>query len=123
MHYTTFILWIHLVCMVGSIGALLAAQCCLPPENRNQAAPSRGIGRLVNILLTVGLLAGLSYYLLLDGFSRGPHYNGVVGVKFVFLLAATALVGMSKKTDRGDVFRWIALGLLLAASLFGKTII
>jgi hypothetical protein len=52
----------------------------------------------------------------------GPHYNGVIGMKFVFLLGAAALIGISKRTDRGDSLRWIAFGLMVLASLFGATL-
>jgi hypothetical protein len=52
----------------------------------------------------------------------GPHYNGVIGVKFVFLLGAGALIGISKKSDKGDSLRWCGFGLLLLASLLGATL-
>lgn len=114
--------WLHILCMVGTIGVLLAAQVCSTPEQRNSPTASRATARLANILLGIGLLAGFAYYFLTDGMTRGAHYNGVIGMKFVFLLGAGALIGISKRTDRGDSLRWIAFGLLVSASLFGVTL-
>jgi len=115
-------LWVHIVSMVSVIGVLLSAQVCMRADDRNGAESSRTVARLANILLGVGFLAGIAYYLLNKGYAMGPHYNGVVGVKFVFLLGAGALLGISKRTDRGDGLRWISLTLLLLASLFGITL-
>jgi hypothetical protein len=112
----------HIVCMVGAIGALLASQLATPADVRNNPGFGRSIARLVNLLIGLGFLAGVSYYVLINGHSMGPHYNGVIGVKFVFLLGAGALVGISKKNSKGDLFRWCGFGLLLLASLFGATL-
>ncbi len=114
--------WLHILCMVGTVGVLLGAQVCCAAEHRNTPAASRATARLANILLGIGLLAGFAYYFLTGGTTRGPHYNGVIGLKFVFLLGAGALIGISKRTDRGDSLRWIAFGLLVSASLFGVTL-
>lgn len=122
MSPASLLLWLHIVSMVSIIGVLLGAQWCMDRETRNHADPSRKIARLANILLAVGLLAALSYYGLTDGHTKGPHYNGVIGVKFVFLLAAGAVIGISKKTDKGDGLRWTAITLMLLASLFGTTL-
>jgi hypothetical protein len=108
--------------MVSVIGALLSMQLCMPTEERNLASPSRKVARLANILLAIGFIAAITYYILSGGYARGPHYNGVIGVKFVFFLGAGAVIGISKTTDRGDTLRWIAIALLLLASLFGATL-
>jgi cytochrome bd-type quinol oxidase subunit 2 len=122
MSPVSLLLWLHIVSMVSIIGLLLGTQLCMEREFRNHAEPSRKVARLANILLGVGLLAALAYYALTDGHSKGPHYNGVIGVKFVFLLGAGAVIGISKKTDKGDGLRWVAIGLMLLASLFGTTL-
>lgn len=122
MEPVRLLLWVHILCMVGVMGALLSVQTCIPPELRNNASPSRCFARLANILLGVGVLAAIGYYLLVGGLAHGPHYNGVIGVKFVLMLGAAGLIGVSKRTDRGDTFRWIAFGLMLLASLFGTTL-
>lgn len=108
--------------MVGSIGALLGYQLSLDKETRLLPDPSRRISRLVSILIAVGLIAALVYYVLTAGYKMGPHYNGVIGVKFILLLGAGALVGISKSAAKGDLFRWIALVQLLLASLFASTL-
>ena len=41
---------------------------------------------------------------------------------FAFMLASGAVIGISKKTDKGDTLRWVAIVLLLLASLFGTTL-
>jgi len=108
--------------MVGSIGALLGYQLSLDKETRLLPDPSRRISRLVSILIAVGLIAALVYYVLTAGYKMGPHYNGVIGVKFILLLGAGALIGISKTAGKGDLFRWIALVQLLLASLFASTL-
>lgn len=122
MNPTHLILWLHIISMVSIIGVLLGTQLCGEKEFRNQAEPSRRVARLANLLLGIGLVAALTYYALTGGHLKGPHYNGVIGVKFVFLLGAGAVIGISKKTDKGDGLRWIAVGLMLLASLFGTTL-
>ena len=122
MNGTSLILWAHILSMVSSIGVLLGIQVCTDKEFRNHADPSRRVARLANILLAIGLVAALSYYFLTGGSTKGPHYNGVIGVKFLMLLGAGAVIGISKKTDKGDLLRWIAITLMVLASLFGTTL-
>lgn len=122
MNPIQLVLWVHIVCMISALGALLATQTVLTPDIRNHPNTARSIARLVNILIGIGFLGGISYYALLHGHTMGPHYNGVIGVKFVFLLGAGSLIGISKKNAKGDLFRWCGFGLLLLASLFGATL-
>lgn len=122
MNPTHLLLWLHIISMVSIIGVLLGTQLCVEREVRNQAEPSRKVARLANVLLAIGLVAALVYYSLSGGHAKGPHYNGVIGVKFVFLLASGAVIGISKKTDKGDTLRWVAIALLLLASLFGTSL-
>ena len=117
------LIWVHLLCMVGAFGALLFAQLGLPAEVRRQEAVARGLSRLVNILIGVGLLAGAGLYGLKKGHLMGDHYNGVIGMKFGLLLAIGALVGMSKKPERGDAFRKLACALLAVAALLGSSLV
>lgn len=123
MSIDIFFLWIHIIAMVSVIGALLCMQLCIGPDDRNLASPSRKIARLCNILLVIGIVGALAYYGLSGGHAKGAHYNGVIGVKFILFLAGGALIGFSKKTDRGDTLRWIALAMLLLASLFGTQLV
>ena len=114
--------WIHLLSVLGTFGGLLAIRFGLPASVRNQDAVARGSARLLNILLGVGLLAGLSLYFLKHGMAMGPHYNGVIGLKFVILIAVGGLIPMSKKPGKGDAFRTIAIVLLAIAALAGASI-
>lgn len=111
-----------MVSMISVIGVLLGAQLALPSDYRNGSGASRSIARVANLLLGTGFLLGLGYYFLNKGYSLGPHYNGVIGVKFCFMLGAAALIGISKKTDNGDLLRWIAIVLLVLSSFFGTTL-
>lgn len=122
MNPANLLLWLHIVSMVGAIGVLLATQLCVDKEIRNQAEPSRRVARLANILIAVGFVSALTYYLLTEGQTKGPHYNGVIGVKFLFLLGSGAVIGISKRTDKGDGLRWVAFALLLLSSLFASTL-
>ncbi len=123
MSVNIFFLWIHIIAMVSVIGALLCMQLCIEQDNRNLASPSRKIARLCNILLVIGLVGAIGYYGLSQGYLKGAHYNGVIGVKFILFLGGGALIGFSKTTDRGDTLRWIALAMLLLASLFGTQLV
>lgn len=117
------LIWIHLICMVGAFGGLLLCQFALPADVRRQDAVARGASRVLNLLIGVGLLAGAAIYGLKKGQLMGPHYNAVIGVKFGLLLAVGALVGMSKKPERGDVMRNLACVLLALAALLGSTLV
>ncbi len=113
--------WVHLICMVGAFGALLFCQLGLPADVRRQEAVARGLSRLVNILIGVGLLAGLGLYGLKHGHTLGPRYNGFIGAKFVLLVLTGGLVAMSRKPER-DVFRTQACVLLAVAALLGSSL-
>ena len=114
--------WIHLLCVLGTFGGLLAVRFGLPSTIRNSDEVARGSARLFNILIGVGLLAGLSIYFLKQGMAMGPHYNGVIGLKFVILVAVGGLIPMSKKPGKGDASRTIAIVLLAIAALAGSSL-
>jgi hypothetical protein len=116
------VLWLHLLCMVGAFGGLLALRLAVPEGVRRDPAVGRKASRLFNLLLVVGLAAGAGYYALLSGHLRGAHYNGVIGLKFVLMLAAAALLGLSARSARGDGLRTGAMLLLAAAALAGATL-
>ena len=117
------VVWIHLICMVGALGALLFCQLGLPADLRRQDAVARGASRLVSILIGIGLLAGLGAYGIRKGHLMGAHYNAVIGIKFGLLLAVGALAGMSRKPERGDAFRGLAAALLAIAALLGSSLV
>ncbi len=116
-------IWIHILANVGAFGALLAFQTAVPRETRTLAVVSSRIARVVNLMIGIGLLAGLIHYVLKEGYTYGPHYNGVIAVKFIILLAVGALTAVSKKSPKGDTLRWVSLILLALAALFGQSVI
>lgn len=114
--------WVHLLCMIGAFGALLAIQTAVPKAMRNGPEVSRGVSKIVNILLGLGFLAGIASYGVRHGHALGAHFNGIIGLKFVLLLVVGALLGMSGKAGKGDLFRTISLVLLAVAALAGSTL-
>lgn len=115
--------WLHILCMIGAFGVLAAAQFALPRDTRNSPGVARGISKLGNILIGIGLLAGVAFYGMAKAHTFGAHYNGVIGTKFILLLAVGALLAISKKPGKGDAFRTIALVLISIAALLGKVFI
>ena len=116
------LLWIHLLSLIGAFGALLALQLILPRDLRAQAAVVRRFSQTVNWLVLIGFLAGLLIYIIKDGPALGAHYNGIIGVKFLFLLGVGALNSISRKKVRGDALRWGAILLLAIAAFFGLSL-
>ncbi len=114
--------WLHLLCMVGTFGVLFLFQFGLPPAVRRDEANGRAVARVANILIGLGFVVGLLMYGIEKGHLRGGHFNGVIAMKFLILLAVGALLAMSKKQERGDKFRSIALALLALAAFLGTTI-
>ena len=116
------LIWIHLLCMVGAFGSLLAVQLALPAPLQQDEALMRRITRLVSLLLLVGLLAGAVAYGLRQGHLLGGHFNGVIGLKFVLLLIAGGLLPLARRAAIGNTIRWIVLALLALAALAAQTI-
>jgi hypothetical protein len=112
--------WLHILCMIGAFGVLAGAQFGLPSDVRNREDVARGISKIGNIFIGIGLLASVAFYGMAKAHTFGAHYNGVIGTKFVLLLAVGALLGMSKKPGKGDTFRTVALVLIAVAALLGK---
>lgn len=108
--------WIHILCMVGLFGGLLLFQLGLSTPTRMDAADLRGSTRLWNIMLGVEFIAGGLMYGIAKGHTLGGHYNGVIIVKFVILLAVGGLLAAAKRSANGDRLRWLCIGLLLLAS-------
>lgn len=117
----TIVRWLHVLSMVGLSGGVLVIQCAIPRAERRDEWLRKAV-RLWNILLLIGLLAGVLMYGLARGHTLGAHYNGVVGLKFIILLAVGALLPLSLKSAHGDRLRWLALSLILAASFAAITL-
>jgi hypothetical protein len=116
------LLWTHLLSLIGIFGGLLALRAGLPADVRNRPDVARGAAKLFNILLGIGLLAGVGLYIMTHGYARGAHVNGVIGVKMVLLLGVGAMVAMSGKPGKGDTFRTIAMVLIALAAFCGLTL-
>ena len=124
-------LWAHLLCMVGAFGAMAAFQLALPDRVREDEDVARKSFALLNILVAVGLVAGLAayYFRVRDAGSAGEELAGpvhmIVGIKFVLLACIGACLGIgSAKTKRGQFaaahgLRWVSLLLLAGAALLG----
>jgi hypothetical protein len=115
-------LWVHVLGMIGAVGALAMAQWGLP---RGHTTPP-GNFRLPAQLLGVGFVAGL--IVLGVTFHIGGVYPGYlhsVGTKFVLLLASGATLGIGAKAERlghtakAATMRRATLATLLLASLLG----
>lgn len=114
--------WIHVLCMVGLLGGLLVFQLGLSTSACMDAASIRGATRLWNILLAIGLLSAALMYGIARGHTMGGHYNGVIGLKLIILLAVGGLISASRRSARGDGLRWLCIFLLLLASFTAFTI-
>ncbi|MCO5043996.1 MAG: hypothetical protein M9935_01765 [Kiritimatiellae bacterium] len=114
--------WLHIVCMIGLLGGFLVYQLGLSYPSRIDAADLRGVTRVWNILLLGGLITGLSMYAQVKGHTLGPHFNGVIAVKFSILIAVGGLLALAKRRSRGDGLRWLSIALLLVASLAAFTL-
>ena len=114
--------WVHILCMIGAFGGLLLFQYGLPASLRASDEATRTAIRLLNILIGAGFTAGLAVYVFSRGNLLGPHYNGVIGMKFMILLVVGALVPMSRKPGKGGAFRTVALVLLAVAALAGLSL-
>lgn len=116
------LLWLHVLCMAGAFGGLLILQAGVPRAVRSDADAIRPAIRWLNILLGLGLISGALLYGSLQGHTRGGHFNGVIGLKFVLLLAVGGLLAVSRRSPRGDTMRAASLILLALAALSGVTI-
>lgn len=122
--------WLHVLCMVATLGAAAFAQFGLSGEQRSEPRLAGRFNRLTHGLLGLGLLAGLAAYFLMikisgGGLPKGYHHS--VGTKFVLFLAVGGCLGAASavqrkgKDDKASVLRWVAVGLLAVAALLGVT--
>lgn len=119
------VLWLHVLALVGAVGVLLAVCFALPGGTRDSASVARRFSRMLNTLMGVGLAAGLTVFMLklkeskALGFELGSLYHGVVGTKFLILLAVGACLGiaprMLRKGRPGITHTLQALAMVLLA--------
>ncbi|MCS6772225.1 MAG: hypothetical protein NZ740_09405 [Kiritimatiellae bacterium] len=114
--------WVHILSMIGVFGGLLVFQLAVPKPIRRDPAVVSAAVRLWNTLLAVGFLSAVWMYLMAGGLNLGGHYQGVVGLKLLLLIAVGALLPISKRQESGDRLRMICIGLLLLASFSAFTI-
>jgi len=124
-------IWIHLLCMIGAFGGLLTAQLAL---SREDGSHHLAILKPVNLMLAIGLVAGLTAYFLKikDASVSGEEIVGavhmVVGIKFLILLGVGGCSGMAAgltkkgKWEAAGRLRWIATGLLAIAAYLGVSL-
>lgn len=121
--------WIHLLSMIGTFGALLFYQFGLSRAQRNDADLARRLGRVCNLLIAIGFVAGVAGYYFTMKISSGAvpaRFHTTVGVKFILLLGIGACLGvggaMHKKgnTATASQLRWAALALLALAAFLGE---
>lgn len=115
-------LWVHVLGMVGAIGALAMAQWGLPRGGASTAGSFRLPARLLGAGFVAGLIV-LGVTLHIGG--AYPGYLHSVGTKFVLLLASGATLGIGAKAERlgnpakAASMRRATLATLLLASLLG----
>ena len=122
---------IHVLCMLGAFGGVLIVQFGLPKDVRDTPKTARSAGRLPSMLIAIGFLAGLIAYWLgiryadNSGESLPPIEHTIVGVKFLFLVAAGAFMGLTVKslkqsdTGRANFCRGLTLVAIALAACLG----
>ena len=119
--YNTLI-WVHVLSMVGTFGGLIGFQTFLPVQFRKDPNVAAKAARFFSFLIGAGLIAGVLVYGVRKGHLLGPHFNGIIAVKFVILLAVGAALGMSKHPVRGELCRKISIALLALAAFLGTSL-
>jgi hypothetical protein len=122
---------VHVLCMLGAFGGVLIVQYGLPKDVRDTADTARSAGRLPTLLLAVGFLAGLIAYWLNIHYAANSNVNlpsiehAIIGIKFLFLVAAGAFMGITAKalkqadTRRANFFRGMTLVPFVLAACLG----
>ena len=120
--------------MVGSVGALLVIQFALPGGTRDGAPVAKRCARLLNMLVAVGFMAGLTVFAMklrafkAAGTDLSSTYLALVGTKILLLLAVGACLGMAPallrkgRSGAAHALRTAALLLLVLAAFLGSTL-
>lgn len=123
------VLGIHVLCMAGVFGGLVAACAVARGDGEAAAANGRTAMRPLNILLLIGFVMGMILYVHLTRSDTAPaHVHGAVGIKMLLLVGLGAVMGMGsgafKKGDaaRGRLLQMIGLVICLLATLIGVSI-
>ena len=106
-------------------------QCGLPKAVRDTADTARAAGRLPTMLFAIGFLAGLVAYWMRIRYAANsnvqlpPVEHSIIGIKFLFLVAAGAFMGITAKalkegdTGRANFFRGMTLLPIVLAACLG----
>ena len=125
------LLWAHLLCMVGSFGALLILQLGLPAATREDPAAARSALRFITFMVLAGFVIGVAAYVFkIVAASRAggelpSATHMLVGMKFMIMMLVAGCLGMASSSVRKSKFavalglRWSAVGLLALAALMG----
>lgn len=126
------LLWVHVLCLLGTFGGLLVIQFGLPREWRDSAAGAKVGTGLIYGMLGLGFLMGiglLAWRVHTAGTAAlGGHYWGVIGLKFILLLVVGAMLGIATRKLRAGLvktavtLRAVAIGALALAALLGVTL-
>ncbi|MDE0837861.1 MAG: hypothetical protein OSB41_02315 [Kiritimatiellae bacterium] len=119
-------LWIHLLCMLGCFGMVLAATIAAKSHTKETLSKDSTL-KMAALTLAGGLLAGIVVFILKVRMFKElpPSFMMFIMIKFFLLVCAGgALATASKKASQGDASgsqlgRTIALLALASAALLG----
>lgn len=121
------LLLVHILCMAGVFGGLVACLAAGRSTAGDLSATLRAAARPLNILLLVGFLAGMGLYVYRmpgDGADAGP-LHAIIGVKMLLFLGVGAMLGISSSALKKDnvskarLYQLIAVILCVMAATFG----
>ncbi|GEM_PF-3332098 len=123
------VLGLHVLCMAGVFGGLIAACAVARGDGDSAAANGRAAMRPLNILLLVGFLMGLVLFVHLTRSDTAPaHVHAAIGIKMLLFVALGAFMGMGssafKKGNaaRGRLMQILGLVICTIAALVGVSI-
>jgi hypothetical protein len=129
MDMNEILILVHILCMAGVFGGLLASLAAGAGASGDAAATGRAAMRPLNILLLVGFLAGMGLYVQRSsGGEAIASLHAVVGIKMLILVAVGALMGISgaafkkENVPRGRLLQVVAAALCVVAAALGVSI-
>ncbi len=119
-------LWIHLLCMVGCFGMVLAAHIASRAHTRETLATDKTLSTAA-MALGLGLVAGIAVFLLKAKLATelSSAFMMIITIKLLLLVAAGGSLAMASKkaregdADAGKVGRLVALASIAIAALLG----
>lgn len=119
-------LWIHLLCMVGCFGMVLAAHISSKAHTKETLATDKTLS-IAAMVLGLGLVAGIVVFLLKAKLAAElpSQFMMFITIKLLLLVAAGGSLAMASKNARkgdaeaGKVGRLVALASIASAALLG----